>query len=89
MKYPTLFGALALSVFVNAYAAGGNGDPSTVSYSNSQSSVSATKPSNQKVVTIHMLGDSTMTHYTDARRPQMGWGEAMPQFFNSNVTVKN
>lgn len=48
MKYPTLFGALALSVFVNAYAAGGNGDSSIVSYSNSQSSVSATKPSNQK-----------------------------------------
>ncbi|MBN3057590.1 GDSL-type esterase/lipase family protein [Pectobacterium brasiliense] len=89
MKYPTLFGALALSVFVNAYAAGGNGDSSIESYSNSQSSVSATKPSNQKAVTIHMLGDSTMTHYTDARRPQMGWGEAMPQFFNSNVTVKN
>ncbi|MDP5238707.1 GDSL-type esterase/lipase family protein [Uliginosibacterium sp. 31-16] len=36
-----------------------------------------------------MLGDSTMTPYTLDRRPQMGWGEAMPQFFNSSVTVKN
>lgn len=36
-----------------------------------------------------MLGDSTMTTYTEDRRPQMGWGEAMPQFFNSNVTIKN
>ncbi|MBS1209022.1 MAG: hypothetical protein H6R19_1420 [Proteobacteria bacterium] len=30
-----------------------------------------------------------MTAYTSDRRPQMGWGEAVPQFFNSNVTVKN
>lgn len=37
-----------------------------------------------------MLGDSTMTVYTEDRRPQMGWGEAMQQFFDSSgVTVKN
>lgn len=40
-------------------------------------------------VTIHMLGDSTMTTYTEDRRPQMGWGEAVPQFFSSAVKVNN
>jgi lysophospholipase L1-like esterase len=41
------------------------------------------------VPTIHMLGDSTMTAYTEDRRPQMGWGEAMPQFFDAGVKVEN
>ena len=39
--------------------------------------------------TIHMLGDSTMASYAADRRPQMGWGEAMPQFFDANVAVIN
>lgn len=30
-----------------------------------------------------------MTMYTEDRRPQMGWGEKVPMFFNSSVTVKN
>lgn len=30
-----------------------------------------------------------MTAYTEDRRPQMGWGEKVPMFFNSNVQVKN
>ncbi len=38
---------------------------------------------------IHMLGDSTMTMYTEERRPQMGWGEAVPKFFDASVTVNN
>lgn len=41
------------------------------------------------IPTIHMLGDSTMTAYTEDRRPQMGWGEAMPQFFDAGVKVDN
>jgi lysophospholipase L1-like esterase len=41
------------------------------------------------VVTIHMLGDSTMTTYNADRRPQMGWGEALPQFFSPDVKVIN
>ena len=40
-------------------------------------------------VTVHMLGDSTMTMYSEDRRPQMGWGEAVPQFFDSSVKVNN
>lgn len=40
-------------------------------------------------LTIHMLGDSTMTRYAEDRRPQMGWGEAVPQFFDANVKVNN
>jgi lysophospholipase L1-like esterase len=38
---------------------------------------------------VHMLGDSTMTMYSADRRPQMGWGEAMPQFFDSTIKVDN
>ena len=58
--------------------------------SNSSSTASAASSSvASAAVTIHMLGDSTMTIYTEDRRPQMGWGEAMSKFFDSSVTVKN
>lgn len=40
-------------------------------------------------VVIHMLGDSTMTIYTEDRRPQTGWGEKVAMFFNASVEVKN
>jgi lysophospholipase L1-like esterase len=62
---------------------------SAQSSQSSSSQSSASSSSALAAVTIHMLGDSTMTAYTEDRRPQMGWGEAMPQFFNSGVTVKN
>ncbi|MBB3063466.1 RICIN domain-containing protein [Microbulbifer rhizosphaerae] len=39
--------------------------------------------------TIHMLGDSTMTEYDESRRPQMGWGEAMPMFFSEESVINN
>ncbi len=39
-------------------------------------------------VTIHMLGDSTMTEYPD-RRPQAGWGEMVHLFYNDDATVVN
>lgn len=71
--------------------------PSTNSSSSASSSNSSASSSSSSVsssaataaVTIHMLGDSTMTTYTDDRRPQYGWGEKFGQFFNSNVTIKN
>lgn len=50
--------------------------------------VSATNMASATPV-IHMLGDSTMTMYTEDRRPQMGWGEAMAQFFDASVKVNN
>ena len=46
-------------------------------------------PAPASAVTLHMLGDSTMTMYTADRRPQMGWGEAVPQFFGPGVKVNN
>lgn len=36
-----------------------------------------------------MLGDSTMTTYTEDRRPQAGWGEKIDLFFNDQVTIRN
>ena len=57
--------------------------------SSATSSVSSSSAPAASGVTLHMLGDSTMTVYASDRRPQMGWGEAMQQFFDSNVTVKN
>ncbi|HSD38735.1 MAG TPA: GDSL-type esterase/lipase family protein [Rhodocyclaceae bacterium] len=37
-----------------------------------------------------MLGDSTLTTYTDAERPQMGWGERIGLHFDStHVKIKN
>ncbi|WP_111642859.1 rhamnogalacturonan acetylesterase [Marinimicrobium alkaliphilum] len=49
----------------------------------SSSSAAALDP-----VTIHMIGDSTMTEYPD-RRPQAGWGEMVHMFYNDDVTVVN
>jgi lysophospholipase L1-like esterase len=40
-------------------------------------------------VTLHMIGDSTMTMYKEERRPQMGWGEKMPAFLKDDVKVIN
>ncbi|MDO6387246.1 rhamnogalacturonan acetylesterase [Uliginosibacterium sp. 31-12] len=57
--------------------------------SSSATSSTASSSATTGGVTIHMLGDSTMTIYTEDRRPQMGWGEKLPMFFNSSVTVKN
>lgn len=62
---------------------------STSSSSDSSASSSSSSSTAGSAVTLHMLGDSTMTFYAEDRRPQMGWGEAMQQFFDSNVTVKN
>lgn len=65
---------------------------SSASSNNSSASSSASSTSSSTgttAVTIHMLGDSTMTTYTDDRRPQYGWGEKFGLFFNSNVTIKN
>lgn len=75
-------------------ACGGGGDSSDASNANNSSSSATSSVSSSSApaasgVTLHMLGDSTMTVYASDRRPQMGWGEAMQQFFDSNVTVKN
>jgi lysophospholipase L1-like esterase len=35
-------------------------------------------------VTIHLAGDSTMAEKTAERRPETGWGEALPRFFRAD-----
>lgn len=40
-------------------------------------------------LTIHMIGDSTMAPYSEDRRPQMGWAEQMPMFFDADTAVNN
>jgi lysophospholipase L1-like esterase len=83
-----LVGTLTLSAGLVACGGGtGNGAtsdaPRLLSMTDSAVVTTAASP------VIHMLGDSTMTMYTADRRPQMGWGEAMPQFFDSTVKVNN
>jgi lysophospholipase L1-like esterase len=41
-------------------------------------------------ITIHLAGDSTMAEKTAERRPETGWGEALPRFFReTQVRVNN
>lgn len=40
-------------------------------------------------ITIYIAGDSTVAQYKESQRPQMGWGEALGNYFGSNVTVVN
>jgi lysophospholipase L1-like esterase len=34
-------------------------------------------------VTVHLAGDSTMAPKLDEKRPETGWGEMLPEFFDS------
>lgn len=99
-QFRGLWGTLLLSVLLAACGGGsGSGHESASTASSSASSASSETSSaassassssgGTTAVTIHMLGDSTMTTYTDSDRPQYGWGEKFGQFFNSNVTIKN
>lgn len=68
----------------------GSSSTSTASSSSAGSATGSTSSAGgTSAVTIHMIGDSTMTTYTDDRRPQYGWGEKFGQFFNSRVTIRN
>jgi lysophospholipase L1-like esterase len=90
-----LFGALVLSTGLGGCGGGidtparASANPAPVLSAQSQERVLATSLSSTAAVTIHMLGDSTMTTYSADRRPQMGWGEAVPQFFSADVKVNN
>jgi len=83
-----LAGALMLSAGLMA-CGGGTGSGSTSDTPKFLSTVATVTEASPAKPVIHMLGDSTMTMYTADRRPQMGWGEAMPQFFDATVTVNN
>lgn len=100
-KLSGILTALALGLFLAACGGGSSDDnrsstasassaaASAASSSSEASSAASSSTASTATVTIHMLGDSTMTTYTEDRRPQMGWGEAMPQFFDSSATIKN
>lgn len=60
------------------------------SLASSSSSSSTSSSVGTSAITLHLLGDSTLTTYTDADRPQMGWGERIGLHFDSaHVTIKN
>ena len=40
-------------------------------------------------VTIHLIGDSTMSTYPEDYYPRMGWGQVLDTLFNEQVTVNN
>lgn len=74
-------------------ASSANASSSNTSASSASSSLAGSSSSSSvaaSTITLHLLGDSTMTTYTDAERPQMGWGERIGLHFDSaHVTIKN
>ncbi|MFL6227394.1 MAG: rhamnogalacturonan acetylesterase [Pyrinomonadaceae bacterium] len=38
-------------------------------------------------ITVYLAGDSTMAHKLAEKRPETGWGEALPQFFDERKVV--
>jgi lysophospholipase L1-like esterase len=42
------------------------------------------------VIAVHLIGDSTMADKPDPEHnPERGWGQALPQFFDAGVVVRN
>ncbi|MFE4641762.1 hypothetical protein [Streptomyces sp. NPDC056730] len=41
------------------------------------------------VATLYIAGDSTAQTYNSGYYPQAGWGQTLPGFFTSNITVAN
>ncbi|GAC14465.1 rhamnogalacturonan acetylesterase [Aliiglaciecola lipolytica] len=44
-------------------------------------------PNNQ--LTLHLVGDSTMSNKPNSAFPERGWGQLLPQFFNRKLSIKN
>jgi lysophospholipase L1-like esterase len=40
-------------------------------------------------ITVHLAGDSTMAKKLPEKRPETGWGEALPKFFREDRVVVN
>lgn len=90
-KLTAILAAMMLAAGLSACGGGGGGGSDDGANASSSSSSSSSLPPAPPAdaITVHMLGDSTMTTYTEDRRPQMGWGEALPKFVNSKVTIRN
>ena len=52
------------------------------------SAAPSTQPSQLRPVTLMLVGDSTVADYPPGR-PNMGWGQALPQFLSPRVQVVN
>jgi lysophospholipase L1-like esterase len=52
-------------------------------------STSPSSPPSQPRVTVWLAGDSTMAAPSGGAACPAGWGHQFPQYFNSNVTVRN
>lgn len=42
-----------------------------------------------KKTTVYMIGDSTMAPKKENKRPETGWGEKLPSFFNGKISFVN
>ena len=53
--------------------------------------LAATRPALDPVLTIHLIGDSTMADKpgTPEENPERGWGQLLPQCFSDAVAVRN
>ncbi|MDA3879044.1 MAG: rhamnogalacturonan acetylesterase [Prolixibacteraceae bacterium] len=43
----------------------------------------------ERTPVLHMIGDSTMANKTDLDYPERGWGQVLPEFFDSSLTIMN
>ncbi|WP_159578394.1 rhamnogalacturonan acetylesterase [Alteromonas sp. KUL106] len=43
----------------------------------------------KKPVTLHLVGDSTMSDKPLLSYPERGWGQLLPEFMSPNLTIKN
>lgn len=42
-----------------------------------------------KKISLYLIGDSTMAGKTDDKFPETGWGQMLPDYFSSDIIVKN
>lgn len=43
----------------------------------------------QKQPVLYMVGDSTMANKPDLEYPERGWGQLLPMFFDTTITIEN
>ena len=43
----------------------------------------------ERTPVLHLIGDSTMANKSDLDYPERGWGQVLPEFFDSSLTIVN
>ena len=75
----------------SAYALTSSGSQSasiqSATYKGSEEAVKA--PPYKKPVTLHLVGDSTMSDKPMLSYPERGWGQLLPEFMLPNLNIKN